>query len=82
MRFQISSILSKISSVFINYIYLLNKAFKMKISLKIMLLDVHKCFYNKKITSMIAYFAAAVKYNLARKEFRAARKFRAGSYII
>ena len=36
----------------------------------------------KKITSMIAYFAAAAKYNLARKEFRAVRKFRAGSYII
>ena len=29
---------------------------------------------------MIAYFAAAAKYNL-EKEFRAARKFRAGSYI-
>ena len=45
----------------------------MEISLKIMLLDVHKCFYIdflcKKITSMIrAYFAAVPNYNLARKE--------------
>ena len=31
---------------------------------------------------MIAYFAVIAKYNLARKEFRAARKFRAVSYII
>ena len=31
---------------------------------------------------MIAYFAAAAKYNLALKEFIAARKFRTGSYII
>ena len=36
----------------------------------------------KKITCMIAYFAAEAKYNLARKEFRAARKFRAGCYNI
>ena len=36
----------------------------------------------KKITCMIVYFAAVAKYNLARKEFRAARNFRAGSYII
>ena len=35
-----------------------------------------------KITSMIAYFAAVTQYNLARKDFRAARKFRAGSYVI
>ena len=31
---------------------------------------------------MIAYFAAVAKYNLACKEFRAARKVRAGNYII
>ena len=31
---------------------------------------------------MIAYFAAVAKYNLARKEFRAAWKFHTGSYII
>ena len=36
----------------------------------------------KKITSMIAYFAAAAKYNLARKEFRGARIFRTSSYVI
>ena len=45
----------------------------MEISLKIMLLDVHKCFYIellcKKITSMIrTYFAAVANYNLAHKE--------------
>ena len=36
----------------------------------------------KKITSLIAYFAAVTKYNLARKEFRAARKFRTDCYVI
>ena len=30
---------------------------------------------------MIAYFAAVVKYNLVRKDFRATRKFCAGSYV-
>ena len=54
----------------------------MKIGLKIMLLDVHKCFCRLVITSMIAYFGVVAKYNVARKEFRATRKFRAGSYII
>ena len=41
---------------------------KMKISLKTMLLDVYiKACYMKKITSMIAYFAAIAKYNLVCK---------------
>ena len=31
--------------------------------------------YFKKITSMITYFAAVAKHNLAHKEFRATRKF-------
>ena len=35
----------------------------------------------KKITCMIAYFTATAKYNLAHKEFRAARKFCTGNYI-
>ena len=36
----------------------------------------------QKITSMITYFVIVTKYNLARIDFRAARKFRTGSYII
>ena len=39
-------------------------------------------YISQKITSMIAYFAAVAKYNLARKDFRATRKFHAGGYII
>ena len=31
---------------------------------------------------MMAYFATAAKYNLARKEFKAARIFRASRYVI
>ena len=55
----------------------------MKISLKTMLLDVHKRFYDLLCsTFLIACFAAVTKYNLARKEYRAARKFRAGRYVI
>ena len=45
----------------------------MKIGLKTMLLDV---------TCYISYFAAVAKYNLARKYFRAARKFCSGNYVI
>ena len=36
----------------------------------------------KKITSLIAYFAAVTKYNLVRKEFRATRKFSTGFHVI
>ena len=36
----------------------------------------------KKITSIIAYFAAVAKYNPVLKEFRAAKKFCAGCCII
>ena len=36
----------------------------------------------QKITSVIAYLAAVAQYNLARKDFRAVRKFHAGSYVI
>ena len=36
----------------------------------------------KKIISLIAYFAAVAKYNLARIGLRATKKFRAGSYVI
>ena len=49
----------------------------MKICLNTMLLDVHKCFYGllyKKITSMIAYFAAVARCNLARKEQKILRR--------
>ena len=49
----------------------------MKIGLKTMLLYVYKCFF-----SMIACFAAVAKYNLARKKFRAVRKFCGDSYVI
>ena len=34
------------------------------------------------MTYMIAYFAAVAKYNLVHKDFRAARKYLAGSYVI
>ena len=47
----------------------------MKIGMKTMLPDVSIDLLYKKITSTIVYFAAAAKYNLARKEFRAARIF-------
>ena len=36
----------------------------------------------KKITSLIAYFAAVAEYNPAHTEFRATRNFHAGSYVI
>ena len=39
----------------------------MKIGLETMLLDVHKDLLYKKITPLIAYFAAVSNYNLARK---------------
>ena len=47
-----------------------------------MYIDVSIDLLYKKITSMIAYFAAEAKYNLAHKEFRAARIFRTSSYSI
>ena len=51
-----------------------------------MLLDVHKRFYRLVIQenhfSVIVYFAAVAKTNLARKGLRAIRKFRVGSYVI
>ena len=57
----------------------------MKIGTKTMLLYVYinvsiDLLY-KKITSMIAYLAAVAKYNLARKEYRAARIFCTSSYV-
>ena len=54
----------------------------MKIGLKTMLLDVHMDLLYQRITFMIAYFAAVAMYNLARKDFRAAKKFRADYYVI
>ena len=39
-------------------------------------------FLYQKITSVIAYFAAVAQYNLVCKDFKSARKFRAGSYGI
>ena len=54
----------------------------MKIGLKIMLLGVSVDLLYKKVTSVMAYFAAAAKYNLAHKKFRATKKFCAGSYIV
>ena len=36
----------------------------------------------RRITFMIAYFAAVAKYNLASKDFRASKIFSAGRYVV
>ena len=57
----------------------------MKISMKQccqMYLNVSIDLLYKKVTSMIAYFAAVAKYNLVCKEFRAAKIFCTSSYVI